>query len=32
MLLIDWIKTQKANIQKPSQKAIKELKEKGLLK
>ncbi|MFX1303240.1 MAG: GDP-mannose 4,6-dehydratase [Promethearchaeota archaeon] len=30
--LINWIKTQKNDIQKPSQKAIQELKEKGLLK
>ncbi|MFX1308525.1 MAG: GDP-mannose 4,6-dehydratase [Promethearchaeota archaeon] len=30
--LINWIKTQKNYIQKPSQRAIKELKEKGLLK
>jgi len=30
--LIDWIKAQKDIIQKPSQKAIQELKEKGLLK
>lgn len=30
--LIDWIKTQKDDFQKPSLKAIQELKEKGLLK
>ncbi len=30
--LIDWVKTQKENIQEPSQKSIQELKEKGLLK
>ena len=30
--LIGWIETQKDNIQKPSQKAMQELKEKGLLK
>ncbi len=30
--LIDWIKSQKNNVQKPSQKAIQELIEKGLLK
>ncbi|MFX1363437.1 MAG: GDP-mannose 4,6-dehydratase [Promethearchaeota archaeon] len=29
--LIDWIKSQKDDVQKPSQKAIEELKEKGLL-
>ncbi|MFX0104103.1 MAG: NAD-dependent epimerase/dehydratase family protein [Candidatus Hodarchaeota archaeon] len=30
--LIDWIKAQKDDIQNPSQKAMQELKEKGLLK
>ncbi len=30
--LIDWVKTQKENIQEPSRKSIQELKEKGLLK
>ncbi len=30
--LIDWIKTQKDDIKKPSQRAMEELKEKGLLK
>ncbi|MFX0037001.1 MAG: GDP-mannose 4,6-dehydratase [Candidatus Hermodarchaeota archaeon] len=30
--LIDWIKSQKNNVQKPSQKAIQKLIEKGLLK
>jgi len=30
--LIEWVKIQKKDIQEPSQKAMKELKEKGLLK